>query len=125
MIVLGMLQEVFQRFRFRYLSKIPIIGPVLFNQTVIVYLMYAIVILIQVALYKSSWGLRTRAVGELPIAADSVGIDVNKLRFRKCNVGWFGCRYRWCGIYNWRSWNFLSVHDCWSWIHCPCLLSFW
>ena len=64
------------------LSKIPIIGPVLFNQTVIVYLMYAIVILIQVALHKSRWGLRTRAVGELPIAADSVGIDVNKLRFR-------------------------------------------
>jgi simple sugar transport system permease protein len=64
------------------LSKIPIIGPILFNQTIIVYLMYVIVILIQVALYKSSWGLRTRAVGELPIAADSVGIDVNKLRFR-------------------------------------------
>jgi len=64
------------------LSKIPIIGPVLFNQTIIVYLMYAIVILIQVALHKSRWGLRTRAVGELPIAADSVGIDVNKLRFK-------------------------------------------
>ena len=64
------------------LSKIPIIGPVLFNQTIIVYIMYAIVILIQVALYKSRWGLRTRAIGELPIAADSVGIDVNKLRFR-------------------------------------------
>jgi simple sugar transport system permease protein len=64
------------------LSKIPIIGPVLFNQTIIVYIMYAIVILIQVALYKSRWGLRTRAVGELPIAADSVGIDVNKLRFK-------------------------------------------
>ena len=44
--------------------------------------MYAIVISIQVALFKSRWGLRTRAVGELPIAADSVGIDVNKLRFR-------------------------------------------
>ena len=64
------------------LSRIPIIGPVLFNQTIIVYIMYAIVILIQVALHKSRWGLRTRAVGELPIAADSVGIDVNKLRFR-------------------------------------------
>jgi simple sugar transport system permease protein len=64
------------------LSKIPIIGPVLFNQTIIVYLMYAFVIFIQVALFKTRWGLRTRAIGELPIAADSVGIDVNKLRFR-------------------------------------------
>jgi len=64
------------------LSKIPIIGPTLFNQTIIVYLMYAFVIFIQIALFKTKWGLRTRAVGELPIAADSVGVDVNKLRFR-------------------------------------------
>ena len=64
------------------LSKIPIIGPILFNQTIIVYFMYLIVTVIQIALFKSKWGLRTRAVGELPIAADSVGIDVNKLRFR-------------------------------------------
>jgi simple sugar transport system permease protein len=64
------------------LSKIPIIGPMLFNQTIIVYLMYAFVIFIQIALFKTRWGLRTRAVGELPIAADSVGVDVNKLRFR-------------------------------------------
>jgi simple sugar transport system permease protein len=63
------------------LSKIPIVGPVLFNQTIIVYLMYLIVIVIQIALFKSRWGLRTRAVGEMPIAADSVGIKVNKLRF--------------------------------------------
>ena len=62
-------------------SKIPIIGPVLFNQTIIVYLMYIIVIAIQIALFKSKWGLRTRAVGEMPVAADSVGINVNKLRF--------------------------------------------
>lgn len=64
------------------LSKIPIIGPILFNQTIIVYFMYLIFILIQIALFKSKWGLRTRAIGELPVAADSVGIDVNKLRFR-------------------------------------------
>jgi simple sugar transport system permease protein len=64
------------------LSKIPIIGPILFNQTIIVYFMYLIVTVIQIALFKSKWGLRTRAVGELPIAADSVGIDVNILRFR-------------------------------------------
>jgi len=64
------------------LSKLPIIGPTLFNQTIIVYLMFAFVIFIQIALFKSGWGLRTRAIGELPVAADSVGIDVNRLRFR-------------------------------------------
>ncbi|MEI6307859.1 MAG: ABC transporter permease [Actinomycetes bacterium] len=64
------------------LSKLPIIGPTLFNQTIIVYLMYAFVIFIQIALFKSKWGLRTRAIGELPVAADSVGIDVNRLRFK-------------------------------------------
>lgn len=64
------------------LSKIPVIGPTLFNQTIIVYLMYAFVIFIQIALFKTRWGLRTRAIGELPIAADSVGIDVNRLRFK-------------------------------------------
>jgi simple sugar transport system permease protein len=64
------------------LSKIPIIGPTLFNQTIIVYLMYAFIIFIQITLFKTKWGLRTRAIGEVPVAADSVGIDVNKLRFR-------------------------------------------
>ena len=64
------------------LSKLPIIGPTLFNQTIIVYLMYAFVIFIQIALFRTKWGLRTRAIGELPIAADSVGIDVNRLRFK-------------------------------------------
>jgi len=64
------------------LSKLPIIGPTLFNQTIIVYLMYVFVIFIQIALFKTRWGLRTRAIGELPIAADSVGIDVNRLRFK-------------------------------------------
>lgn len=64
------------------LSKLPIIGPVIFDQTIIVYFMYLIVILIQIMLFKTRWGLRTRSVGELPIAADSVGINVNKLRFR-------------------------------------------
>ena len=64
------------------LSKIPVIGPTLFAQSIIVYLMYVAVIVIHVALFKSKWGLRTRSVGEHPTAAESVGIDVNKIRFR-------------------------------------------
>ena len=64
------------------LSKIPLIGPIFFAQSIIVYLMYIAVTLIHVALFKSKWGLRTRAVGENPTAAESVGIDVNRLRFK-------------------------------------------
>ena len=64
------------------LGKLPILGPIFFNQTIIVYLMYVIVAIITFALFKTKWGLRTRAIGEHPTAADSVGIDVNKLRFR-------------------------------------------
>jgi simple sugar transport system permease protein len=69
------------------LSDIPVIGPVLFNQSLIVYLMYVIVVLVQVALFRTRWGLRVRAVGEHPKAADTVGIDVNRLRFRNVLLG--------------------------------------
>ena len=64
------------------LSKIPVVGPIFFSQSIIVYLMYIVVIAIHIALFKSRWGLRTRSVGEHPTAAESVGIDVNKVRFR-------------------------------------------
>ena len=64
------------------LSKLPIIGPMFFSQTIIIYLLYLIIVATQIALFKSKWGLRMRSVGELPVAAESVGIDVNKVRFR-------------------------------------------
>ncbi len=69
------------------LSDIPIIGPIFFDQSLIVYLMYIIAAVIQVALFRTRWGLRVRAVGEHPKAADTVGIDVNKLRFRNVLLG--------------------------------------
>ena len=69
------------------LSDIPVIGPILFNQSLIVYLMYVIAILIHVGLFKTRWGLRVRSVGEHPKAADTVGIDVNRLRFRNVLLG--------------------------------------
>lgn len=62
------------------LSQIPVLGPVLFRQTILVYIMYAVVIVLQIMLFRSRWGLRTRAVGEHPKAADTVGIKVNPRR---------------------------------------------
>ncbi len=62
------------------LAEIPVIGPVLFNQTILVYLMYAAVIALAFFLFRSRWGLRLRACGEHPRAADTVGINVGRTR---------------------------------------------
>jgi simple sugar transport system permease protein len=69
------------------LSQIPVVGPVLFRQTLLVYIMYVVVILLQVFLFRSRWGLRLRAVGEHPKAADTVGIKVNATRVRNTILG--------------------------------------
>ncbi|HLR27532.1 MAG TPA: ABC transporter permease [Ruania sp.] len=69
------------------LSDIPIIGPVLFDQTILVYLMYVIVIILQIYLFRSRWGLRLRSVGEHPKAADTVGVRVNATRVRNVILG--------------------------------------
>ncbi|MBO9569950.1 MAG: ABC transporter permease [Cellulomonas iranensis] len=63
------------------LSHIPVIGPSLFNQSLIVYLMYLVVPGVWYALYRTRWGLRVRAVGEHPKAADTVGIKVERTRY--------------------------------------------
>ncbi|MFE7197529.1 ABC transporter permease [Microbacterium oxydans] len=71
----------FPRVEIPLLSDIPIIGPVLFNQTFIGYLMFITVAVVAWGLYRTRWGLRLRAVGEHPQAADTVGIKVNPTRF--------------------------------------------
>ncbi|MET1043566.1 MAG: ABC transporter permease [Microbacteriaceae bacterium] len=63
------------------LSDIPIIGPVLFNQSIIIYIMYVAVAAVYVGLFHTKWGLRLRSVGEHPKAADTVGINVTGTRF--------------------------------------------
>ena len=66
----------------RYLHQIPIVGPILFNQTIIGYMMFVAVAAVAFALYRTRWGLRTRAVGEKPKAADTMGVNVNGTRWR-------------------------------------------
>jgi ABC-type uncharacterized transport system permease subunit len=63
------------------LSEIPIIGPVLFRQTIIIYIMYVAVFAVWYGLFHTRWGLRLRSSGEHPQAADTVGINVNRTRF--------------------------------------------
>lgn len=64
------------------LGDIPLVGPILFRQTPLVYVLYAVVALVAFGLYRTRWGLRVRAVGEHPKAADTVGIKVNRTRYR-------------------------------------------
>ena len=69
------------------LSRIPILGAVFFNQQPMIYLMYILVIFLQYSIFNTPWGLRTRSIGEHPRAADTVGINVNRMRYINVIVG--------------------------------------
>ncbi|MFJ6653140.1 ABC transporter permease [Microbacterium sp. NPDC091313] len=70
-----------------FLSDIPLIGPMLFNQTLVVYLVYVVVAAVYIGLFHTRWGLRLRAVGEHPEAADTVGINIPRTRFWNVSLG--------------------------------------
>ena len=63
-----------------FLSDIPVLGEILFQHNLFVYLAYFLAIVFGLILYKTSWGLKIRAVGENPEACDAAGINVNLIR---------------------------------------------
>lgn len=63
------------------LARIPFLGPVLFQQNIIFYVALAILVGINFLLFRTNIGLRIRAVGEHPEAADTAGINVRLLRY--------------------------------------------
>jgi general nucleoside transport system permease protein len=69
------------------LSDIPILGPVLFRHNIFVYALFALIIVIHLGLFYTRWGLRVRAVGEHPKAADTVGINVYWVRYSNVIMG--------------------------------------
>ena len=70
-----------------FLADIPILGPVLFQNRITVFLSIGIVILLWFVLFKTKLGLRARSVGENPLAADTVGINVGRTRFWWVTLG--------------------------------------
>ena len=73
--------------RIPVLADIPVLGPVLFEQNILGYLMWIIVAVLTVAMFRTRWGLRVRSVGEHPKAADTVGINVNLTRWKNVLLG--------------------------------------
>ena len=70
-----------------WLDSIPVIGPILNGHTLIVYLMLLIAVLSWYVLFRTKIGLRLRVVGENPRAADSVGINIDRIKFWAVCVG--------------------------------------
>jgi ABC-type uncharacterized transport system permease subunit len=77
----------FKPIRIPGLADIPVIGPVLFDSNIFLYLTYALLAAVHIGLFHTRWGLRVRAVGEHPTAADTVGIRVLAIRYRNVLYG--------------------------------------
>lgn len=80
-------QGKFSAISIPFLVDIPVVGRILFDNPPITYLAMLLVIGVHVALFYTRWGLRTRAVGEHPRAADTVGISVNRYRYLNITLG--------------------------------------
>ena len=88
LIVSGATKDLFQRNLFpAFLSEIPIIGPLLFSYSFMIYLGVAIAIAMHWFLNRSRVGLNLRAVGENPATADAAGISVTKYRYLATCIG--------------------------------------
>jgi general nucleoside transport system permease protein len=73
--------------RIPLLGDIPLIGPILFEHNALVYLSFLLVPLAWVVLYKTTWGLKVRAVGTTPEAADTLGVSVDGVRYQCLILG--------------------------------------
>jgi simple sugar transport system permease protein len=80
-------RETLQPILIPVLSDIPILGPIFFQGRPIFYSMFILLVVTHLVLYYTRWGLRTRAVGENPHAADTLGINVRRVRWINVVIG--------------------------------------
>lgn len=80
-------QAVLPNLKVPVLGDLPAIGRIVFEQKPITYAAVLLVVLVHIVVFRTAWGLRIRAVGEHPLAADTVGIDVFKTRYLAVLVG--------------------------------------
>jgi ABC-type uncharacterized transport system permease subunit len=78
---------IFNSIKIPGLADIPVLGPVLFDSNIFLYLTYGLIAGVHIGLFHTRWGLRVRAVGEHPTAADTVGIRVLATRYRNLLYG--------------------------------------
>jgi simple sugar transport system permease protein len=79
----------FQPVKIPLLGDIPYIGDVLFNHSLLVYIAFLLVPISSIVLYKTSFGLKIRAAGQKPEAADTLGVNVNRIRYITVSLGGF------------------------------------
>lgn len=93
--------------RIPVLKDIPLIGPVIFENQPVVFSMLIVTLVAHYVLFYTPWGLRTRAVGEHPRAADTLGVNVYSVRYINVLIGgalaglagtWF--TLEWVGVFN-------------------------
>ena len=80
-------QSVLPQVPLPLLQDLPIVGPILFRHQPLTLLAIVLVFVSHWVLFRTRWGLRTRAVGEHPLAADTVGIDVIRMRYANVVLG--------------------------------------
>jgi simple sugar transport system permease protein len=85
--MVGLEGPSFQRIAIPGLSSLPVVGPALFNQDLMVYMLYILVPILAFWLYNTQPGLHLRAVGENPAASDAMGVDVTGVRYVYTLVG--------------------------------------
>jgi ABC-type uncharacterized transport system permease subunit len=77
----------FPLMRIPVLADIPILGPIFFENQPTVFLMLILLVAVNFVIFSTPWGLRMRACGEHPRAADTVGVHVNRTRYISVLVG--------------------------------------
>ncbi len=69
------------------LSDIPVLGPILFQHNLMVYIAFLLVPVAWYVLFKTAWGLKVRAIGTTPRAADTLGVNVERIRYQCLILG--------------------------------------